>query len=264
MTRNTPSHLVHICHCSNDAENVQSLIQGRADQRLLLFYDSLDIGPLKEIDTPSGIRSRETYFNQILAIDKQFVSESLVRVSLGINVLSRAPAAHEAALIWVGEITCEQMMLRAVCAYWPDTELWLADVTRLKPWYPNTYPAVPCFSPEALARLETMRERISPADKLSLAREWHALSSQDHVLRTYKDGKVLGVPEDFFDAFLWNACTHEWQFQARVAGACQAESGFSQVGDSYLLYRLHLMAERGLVVIQGNDPDYRLHKIRKR
>jgi hypothetical protein len=256
---------VHVSYCGNGGDNVAELLHGRPDQRLLLFYDALNLGPLKDLHMPSGVQAREAYWNNICSIDPEFSSAGLgyTTAELGTGVLSAAPVANESAMIWLGETSNEQMMLRAVCAYWPKTDLWVADVRQLKPWFPATFPSVPCFTPQALAQLESMAERMKVEHQRELADEWHELIRQDHLLRIYQDGKILGVAEDFFDAFLLNACTNEWQFQARVTGNCQANSGFSQVGDSYLLYRLHLMAQQGLVDIQRNHLDYRLHNIKR-
>ncbi len=76
-------------------------------------------------------------------------------------------------------------MLHAVCAYWLETDLWLADVRRLKPWFPNNFPYVPSFTPQALAMFEGMPERMKPEHKREPADEWHELTRQDHVVRIY-------------------------------------------------------------------------------
>lgn len=256
---------VHVCYCSNGGDNVAELIHGRPDQRLLIFDDALNQGPLKDLHMPSGAQAREAYWNNICSIDPEFSSRGLgyTTAQLGTGVLLPAPAENESAMVWLGETSNEQMMLRAVCAYWPQTDVWLADVRQLKPWFPAAFPSVPCFTPQALAQLESMAERLKPEHQSELADEWHELIQDDRILRIYENEKIRGVAEDFFDAFLLNACTNEWQYQARVTGDCQANSGFSQVGDSYLLYRLHLMAQQGLVDIQRNQLDHRLHNIKK-
>lgn len=256
---------VHMCFCFDGGDNITELIDSRPHQRLLLFYDALEQGPIKDLHLPSGMQAREEYWKTICSIDPAFTNQDLAYSpqQLGVSVLFPPPASNESVLLWHGESTCEQMMLRAVCAYWPNADLWSANVKRLKPWFPETFPAVPCFSPNALARLENMAERIKAEYQHQLAREWHELAQQNSVLRIVENEKIRGVSEDFFDAFLLNACTNEWQHQARVTGDCQANSGFSQVGDSYLLYRLHLMAQQGKVEIHGNERDHRLHKIRK-
>ena len=256
----------HVCYCANGGENIAELIQDRPKQRLLRFYDALNQGPLKDVHIPSGIQAREAYWNNICSINREFSSRGLgyTTTELGTGVLLPAPAANESAMIWLGQTSNEQMMLRAVCAYWPDTDVWLADVRQLKPWFPAAFPSVPCFTPQALAKLESMTERMKPEHKRELANEWHELTRQDHVVRIYQNEKILGVKEDFFDAFLLESCTKEWQFQARVAGNCQANSGYSSVGDVFLFYRLHQMAQRGLVEFQrGQHEDYRFDKIRK-
>jgi hypothetical protein len=257
---------VHVCYCANGGENIAELIQDRPKQRLLRFYDALNQGPLKDVHIPSGIQAREAYWNNICSINPEFSSRGLgyTTTELGTGVLLPAPTANESAMIWLGQTSNEQMMLRAVCAYWPKTDLWVADVRQLKPWFPATFPSVPCFTPQALAQLESMAERLKVEHQRELADEWHELIRQDHLLRIYQDGKIRGVAEDFFDAFLLNACTSEWQFQARVAGNCQANSGYSSVGDVFLFYRLELMAQRGLVEFQRNQyGDFRHDKVRK-
>ena len=267
MTLNTQMPLIHVCFCANGGDNVAELIENRSQQRLVLFYDTLDLGPLKDIHLAYANSPRDIYFNKTCSYfpvaESNQDSESDLNL-FGVQVLFPPPAPSQTVLVWTGQSTNEQMMLRAVCAYWLETDLWLADVRRLKPWFPNNFPYVPSFTPQALAKLEGMSERMKPEHKRELADEWHELTRQDHVVRIYQDAKILGVEEDFFDAFLLESCTKEWQFQARVAGNCQANSGYSSVGDVFLFYRLELMAQRGLVEFQRNQyGDFRHDKVRK-
>ncbi len=267
MTLNTSMPLVHVCYCANGGENVAELIENRPQHRMVLFYDSLDVGPLKDLHFTDAYSPRLVYFRKIhsyFSATEPFPDEAFDPEVLGVKVLFPPPAKSQAALVWTGQTTNEQMMLRAVCAHWPDTELWQADVCLLRPWHPGKFPTVSSFTPDALSCLESMARPLSPSDKLQLANEWHELILQDHVLRIYQDEKIVGVPEDFFDAFLLESCTKEWQFQARVAGACQANSGYSAVGDVFLFYRLEVMAQHGRVEFQrGQYEDCRLDKIRR-
>ena len=259
--------IVPVCFSANGAENVLEAVEGLGTYRFVLLHDDLSLGPLRALDTEAGRHARFDYLLKTNATDddldwRKYLLQFQNR--MGLVDLFPPPALDESALVWFGDMGNEQLLLRAVCASWPDTDIYLADIRRIAHKHKAHKNYVPCFPPEVLRELVSLAQLLPIERKQALADEWHELTRQDHVVRIYQNEKILGVKEDFFDALLLESCTKEWQFQARVAGNCQANSGYSSVGDVFLFYRLHQMAQRGLVEIQrGQHEDYRFDKIRK-
>jgi hypothetical protein len=182
---------------------------------------------------------------------------------MGLVDLVPGPGPDESVLVWVGAMAQEQLLLRAVCELWPGADFFLADVRRVAHLYPVYKYFVPTFPPHVLRQLVVLAEPLAPARREDLARQWHALTQQDYLIRGYEDDAIVGLPEDVFDADLLRACSAEFQVQARVAGKVQFEGKHAQ-GDMYLFERLQMMADRDLVEIQRVPGDIRSSLVRLR
>jgi hypothetical protein len=256
--------VVHVCLDFNNAENVVEAVEGLGTNRFLRFTEKLSCGPLKALDTAEGRQQRFAHLLQTTSTDQRpEVRQYLLQYQdrMGLVDLFPAPAPDESALVWFGDMADEQLMLRAVCASWPDTDIYLADVRRLAPHYEAFKNYVPCFPAEVLRELVPLAMPLTKAHRQSLAQEWHTLTTQDHLLRIYEDDRILGVAEDFYDDDLLSACKPYFQNQARIAG--EVQQGKHQVGDLHLFYRLKLMADQGRVEIETN-PDSTWHSLVRR
>jgi hypothetical protein len=190
--------------------------------------------------------------------EEQVQDWSWLEEGMGIAPMFPTPPPDEIALMWLGQTAQDQLLLRLACAVWPDTELWVADLRKLSARCPNNPPVVPVFCADALRELEGMAVPLSPQAKQVLADEWHVMAAQDHVLRIYQDGAVCGVPENYFDAALLRLCTHEFKSRAWVVGAfIGGDECPLGMGDIFARYRLHVMAQQGLLEMRANkDRDW--------
>jgi len=256
--------VVHVCFGANDADNVKQAVEGLGTYRFLVLADNLSCGPLANLDTPAGRQARFSFHLKTRCTDddprwlEHFMG---YQDRMGLVDLSPGPGPDESVLVWIGAMAEEQLLLRAVCELWPDADFFLADVRRIAHRYPVYKNFVPCFPPQVLRELVAMAEPLAKNRSEDLARQWHAITEQNYLLRGYEDDTIVGLPEDVFDADLLRACTAEFQIQGLVAGKVQFEGKHVQ-GDLYLFERLQRMADRGLVEIQVCPGDTRRSLVR--
>ena len=256
--------VVHVCLDFNSAENVVQAVEGLGIYRFLRFADNLSNGPLRALETAEGRQQRFAHLLQTTSTnDRPEVRQYLLQYQdrMGLVDLFPAPAPDESALVWFGDMADEQLMLRAVCASWPDTDIYLADVRRLAQQFEAHKNYVPCFPSDVLRELLPLATPLPNVQRQTWAHEWHTLTTQEHLLRIYEHDRILGVGEDFYDEQLLSACKPYFQNQARIAGDVQ--QGKHQVGDLYLFYRLKLMADQGRGEIETN-PDSTWHSLVRR
>ncbi len=257
--------VVHVCVASNGADNVLQAVEGLGTSRLILLHDDLSLGPLRALNTEAGRQARFTYLMQTHAIDDDPIWHKYLlqfQARMGLVDLFPPPAPEESALVWFGDMANEQLLLRAVCASWPDTDIYLADVRRITHKHKAHKNYVPCFPPEVLRELVSLAEPLPIDRRHALAHEWQELTQQDDLLRIYEGGRVVGIPEDFFDEDLLAACTPDFQFQGAIAGEVQSQGKHVQ-GDIYLFDRLQRMAGSGLVEIKPCPGDIRRSLVRR-
>ncbi|MCX7270934.1 MAG: hypothetical protein NT095_10690, partial [Burkholderiales bacterium] len=65
----------------------------------------------------------------------------------------------------------------------------------------------------ALAKLESMTERMKPEHKRELANEWHELTRQDHVVRIIRMKKFSVLRRIFLMHFYWNRVPRSGNFK---------------------------------------------------
>ena len=256
--------VVHVCFGANDADNVKQSVEGLGTYRFLVLADNLSCGPLANLDTPAGRQARFSFHLKTSCTDddprwlEHFMG---YQDRMGLVDLSPRPGPDESVLVWIGAMAQEQLLLRAVCALWPDADFFLADVRRIAHLYAVYKNFVPCFPPHVLRELVPLATSLPELQRQSWAHEWHTLTTQEHLLRIYEDDRILGVREDFYDEDLLSACKPYFQNQARIAG--EVQQGTHPVGDLYLFYRLKLMADQGRVEIETN-PDSTWHSLVRR
>ncbi len=253
------TRVVHLSLGADWGVTLQDAVHARPGHRVLVLNDPLEMGPLRGIHTPEGLAARVEFMKNIFSTagrEGPVQDWSWLEDGLGIAPMFPPPPPDEIALMWQGQTAQDQLLLRLACAVWPDTEFWVADLRKLSAWCPNKLPVVPAFCADALRKLEGMIEPLSPQAKQVLADDWHAIAAQDHVLRIYRDGAVCCVPENYFDAGLLRLCTPEFKSRAWVAGAfIGGDECPLGVADTYVLHRLHAMAQQGLLEMRANEED---------
>ncbi|MDO3410072.1 DUF3658 domain-containing protein [Saccharibacillus sp. CPCC 101409] len=104
-------------------------------------------------------------------------------------------------------------------------------------------------------------------ERRRLEREWTALSVDGATLRTYRDGSVVAVPEDYYDGYLLETAAEvcgpggEYRKAARVVGQA---IGYSEehLSDGFLNHRLNMLVYSGKLEFRGVPRLMRMYEVR--
>jgi hypothetical protein len=101
-------------------------------------------------------------------------------------------------------------------------------------------------------------EPLSSPERIQFQREWDELSQSKDVLRLWKNGRVTGVPEDYYDALILKTIDHLHAEQGtndfiktgEVIGTAMQDMD-EMVGDFYLEYRIRHLLYNGALELKG-------------
>ena len=100
------------------------------------------------------------------------------------------------------------------------------------------------------------QKKLTMPERRMYATEWSEMLDAGAMLRAVVNGKLLGVPEDFYDFLILQRLTKKPEKEARVVGDIL---GYSQigVGDEWYFYRIRRLAEEGKIqaVKDSDKPD---------
>lgn len=85
---------------------------------------------------------------------------------------------------------------------------------------------------------------------------WRRLRGEAGLLRIVEQGALRTVSEDYFDPLLLDRCLRDWEKWSRVVGRAMIdamEEGH-HIGDSFFIWRLRDLVERGRMECRGDLP----------
>ena len=106
------------------------------------------------------------------------------------------------------------------------------------------------LAPEALGAFLPQEKPLGAPQLGALSGMWAALKAEDAPLRALVNGRLMGVPEHFYDPWLLRAIPRTGSFQAAVAIG-RALAAVPGVGDAVFVQRLQaLLAAGALRMVQ--------------
>jgi hypothetical protein len=115
-----------------------------------------------------------------------------------------------------------------------------------------TRPFVAMHSPEQIAQLYATRRALSDTERPFLAQDFVRIRDTCGPLRRLEQGRVVGVPVDYYDLLLMAACTAHWQAVGRVVGTAMSHcDGPNLLGDGFFSERLGVLVDAGRIEAKG-------------
>lgn len=96
-----------------------------------------------------------------------------------------------------------------------------------------------------------MKKNMSHLTIESLISDWEKWSQTKDVLRILLNGKIVAVPEDYYDASILENTSKEYQKVSRIVGEVMGESN-PCIGDTYLAFRVYQLIQQGKLSYQGD------------
>ena len=103
-------------------------------------------------------------------------------------------------------------------------------------------------SAEQFAGFLSCEKALTREEVRMYAMRWSILSEENSPLRTVINGRVIGVPEDFYDFLLWKKITREPIKEARIIGDILGYSHLG-VGDWWYASRIDYHIQQGNIMI---------------
>jgi hypothetical protein len=241
------------------------LAEGGPEDVLPLTLD-LDIGDLSDIE--AGMDSRRKLYDNLFS-HYPGVPEEIMNINQrALERLKEAAEKFESVRMWVcASDPSELCGLYFVCHLFSDSPASLS-VVRVPAEFVR-HPKLIFYRSTgeiALEDFEALSENDEPLGTLQrefYAQFWRELAAENAPLRAVLNGRVVGVPEDFYD-FALRSSTPDGEFRtAQLLG--NALNKLPGVGDSWLYRRVKVMVEAGeLVEVSPPTDDYPYSGMMKR
>jgi hypothetical protein len=107
--------------------------------------------------------------------------------------------------------------------------------------------------PRELIKARKLARPVTPAELEMDGDSWQKLVAEDGGIRTHEGGKKLkSQPENYYDSQLISTLGPQGQKASKVLNAAMSKHSLP-TGDTHLAWRLRMMAEGGLIELNG-DP----------
>ncbi|WP_429844054.1 DUF1835 domain-containing protein [Brevibacillus sp. FIR094] len=253
----------------------QNLLQ---TESIICIEDDFSVGPLHQLETATGMKERIEWIHSFLERVEAISPEDLTTVKAyllrNLTFPAQIPDGSN-VILWHGQNASDNIGIRYVVSMLQNKNLSFEtiDITAFSvncdykvrnidgnevSYVLKSAGALP---PKLVMDAYQVKKNMPAPLVQSLILEWEKWSQSDRTLRVYKQGEVLEVSEDFYDASILEHASKEFQKAARVIGTVMGESD-QCIGDSYLTYRVHELIKQGLLQYQGELMPLRRLEIR--
>ncbi|HYN76979.1 MAG TPA: DUF3658 domain-containing protein, partial [Lamprocystis sp. (in: g-proteobacteria)] len=208
------------------------------------FADDLAQGPL------SDAQARAAYFRAQPVGDGMAVADGDAPFLQWPALIDRLDLdCPDALIVWGGENVADTIFTAMACDRLTGRpELLL----RIRVPEIDGRPYVAMYPPEQLARLYATRRPLSAADRVVLAQDFARIRDTCGPVRRLEQGRVVGVPSDYYDHLLLAACGPDWRPSGSVVGWAMAQcDGRNLLGDGFLSARLSYLVQIGRIEASG-------------
>jgi hypothetical protein len=272
LEKNGPVHLV------SSASTAGALKVGlERPKTVISFQDYFSIGPVWKLDKKSGQAYRHEWMNDNINLeqDEYELENNFTKALLEIEDIPEGVPIY----IWTANNGNEQTGLRYLLFLLnnKENEVFVINTTELyKRWINSNDEKLysNLLHPTDLKFLFEKSESISPLtreERIQLQREWEVLGQSKETLRLWNNGKIISVPEDYFDGLIKETIadlqnqqgTKDFIRTGRVIGETihQMEE---MVGDCYLEYRIRHLIYNGVLELKGIPRSMRHYSIKLR
>jgi hypothetical protein len=228
---------------------------------IVQIHDDLAVGPIENIHIGEGMEARRNWWSTVLGggdYEGEHLKEDKNDLSIIANVVGNLRRdENEQIWIWAAQNKHDVCGYYWLLHYVKEFQgrvftLYLNNLPFLNDkgqvFYPNWLHEIPAkefLKAKKLAREITLSEFEVDPD------EWAKLCSENGGVRLLEGGKkLISEPENFYDAELKKFITADWQKASKVIHTFLSKAKHT-TGDSFLLWRLKLMIEQGLIDMQG-------------
>lgn len=230
--------------------------------KLLVVQDDLSLGPIKEIDRPSGIAERAKWLKDFYnGLNQERYDEDLdfdqAFTKTHMNIHERLEALNankEELVIWHGPNAGDQVALRYLVSMIEGNQIYEVNLDGIdisqcseRPHYALSLGE--CF-PEVFDQLAAQQEKMTRDRIEKLKNEWKYLRESSSVLRVMDKFEIKVVDVDHFDEEIIQKCTFNFEPAPRVIGRFLGETR-KFINDAFIDYRLRALIEKNQILMAG-------------
>lgn len=247
-------------------------------EKVISFWDMFSIGPVWQLHEERGVKSRFEWMKRCIGDEFEEYLDYTQRFEKTIHQLKSIPKESH-IFIWTSDSAHEQTGLRYIIHLLKDQnmdftvintsnayeELFKVKKQKYTPLHTGEIPT---------EKLQAIYEQgfgkfLSDHDKEDLEKEWLSLSDVQETLRIWRNGRIQGVPEDYYDEFIIKKAkklhskqkTTDFMKSARLIGEVLGHLD-QYVGDSFIEYRLKKLIEAGVFEVEGSLEAMRFYSVR--
>ncbi|TGB03799.1 DUF1835 domain-containing protein [Halobacillus salinus] len=231
----------------------------------------LDFGPIWDLHVSEGVKKRKQWLFNNINMDEEelFNYEDLFIKKL--NRIRNIPNDRPVT-VWYGDNAFEQTGLRFVhyiLEHHPSVDAINATqaLHNMSPDRKSLHTGE--IHPRHLERILNDAKRQRLGERWSV--DWKALSQTKGILRFWKDGDIVPVPEDALDTFILRTLdniqrqsgSYDFIKSARLIGEVMGTLDHV-VNDSFLEFRIRTLIYDGILEIRGVPRAMRFYEVRRK
>ena len=224
---------------------------------VVVIKDVLSVGPLQKAEGQKFSELRSAFWQDVVINEKNPIQvddmERLLQVSAAL-------AKDEDAKAWVwiapwpADISTYYWTLKYLGKY--PGRFFVVNIAGLpfldeqgKVFYPKSLGDI---QPREVMKAKRLARAVTYSELETDGEDWRKLVTENAGIRTHEGGKKLvSRKDDHYDAQLVSFCSQQYQKASKIV--TQALVKFNiPTGDLYLGWRLRKIAEKGLLLIQGD------------
>lgn len=224
---------------------------------IVVIRDLLHIGPIKRGEQQKFSNLRSAYWQQLIVDEK---NPPEVDDQERIIAMSNKLRDNEEAQVWfwmapwAADVSAYHWTLVQLQKYVDRFHLLnLAGLPFLddegKVYYPKNLSEI---SPRELIKARKLARKVTPAELEVDGTEWEKLVEENGGVRVLEGGKKLTSKDaDHYDNKLLDLCQQQFQKASKIIGNALSKQNIP-TADTHLAWRLQVMAENGLLELQGD------------
>lgn len=251
-------------------------------EQIIAFGDIFSIGPVRMLHEKAGQDVRFQWMKNVMNDEDGDFQDYQQWFYNTVNQIHSIPV-NVPITIWVADNSHEQTGLRYVLYLLRDktNKIKVINTTKAhavhfnRPDIQYTVLKTGEISPEKLQVIyeKGQSKSLSVHERKELEEEWLALADTKETLRIWRNEKIKGVKEDYYDQYMINMAKklqierereqepEKFMKSARLIGEVIGHLD-QYMGDAFFEYRLRKLIEKGVFEMEGNLKAMRYYSVR--
>ncbi|MDA2141267.1 DUF1835 domain-containing protein [Bacillus cereus group sp. Bc256] len=265
-------NVIHIGFGDSACGNLKSAFSKNNEyknEQIICINEDFSIGPIYKLESNEGLQERKQWLKEVLTktgsiLDKDYLGWIEITLNKNSHIAKEIPTDSK-VIIWHGDNASDQIGLRFVAFLLQNNNIQFEEVNVTEysrqieykvhnlqnKEIPHVIKSLGEMPPELTLDALQLKKSMSSLTIESLINDWEKWAQTKDVLRIILKGKIVAVPEDYYDLSILENTSNEYQNASRVVGDVMGESD-QRIGDTYLAYRVYQLIQQGKLSYQGD------------